>query len=265
VGFLSNIWYMRTIVLPLLDIFVLTLILYKSYQIFLQTRAISLVKGILFLGFLYAGAFLLDLRTVLGILNFLAPSLIVAIAIIFQPELRKIFIRIGQGNIFRFNDRTQPLQIESVMKAAQYLAEHGRGALIVFVRNVGQKNLAETGTRIDGELSTSLLISIFAHDTPLHDGAVIIDQGRIVSAGSFLPLSEQQDIKRSFGTRHRAALGLAEESDAVVLIVSEETKAISLAYDSAIHYDLEYEEVFERLTDLLNLEPTKQLEASHDD
>ena len=253
-GFLSEIWYIRSILLPIIDILVLTVIFYKSYQILLQTRAISLVKGIVFLALLYAGAFILQLQTVLWVLNFLAPSLIIGVAIIFQPELRKIFIRLGQGRLFRLNEANRPLQVDLVLRAAQYLAEHRRGALIVFVRNVGQKNLVETGTRMDAELSTSILITIFGHDTPLHDGAVIIENGRVLSAGSFLPLSEQQEIRRSFGTRHRAALGLAEESDAVVLIVSEETGAISLAYDSAIHYDMEPEEIRSRLAELLKLE-----------
>ena len=265
-AFLLNIWYLRTIVLPLADIVLLSIILYKSYQIFLQTRAISLVKGIVSLGILYALAFLFQLQTVLGILNFLGPSLIVSIAIIFQPELRKIFIRLGQGRLFRLNQGSQPLQIDGVLKAAQFLSDHHRGALIVFVRKVGEKNMVETGTRIDAEISTSLLVSIFAYDTPLHDGAVIIDQGRIVSAGAFLPLSEQQDIKRSFGTRHRAALGLVEESDAVVLIVSEETQAISLAYDSAVHYDLSLEECKFRLSELLEVqENTRTEEVTFDD
>lgn len=260
--FLTDIWYFRSIILPVVDIFLLAFIFYKSYQILLQTRAISLVKGIVFLALLYALAFLLQLRTVLWVLNFLAPSLIVGIAIIFQPELRKIFTRLGQGKLFRLNEASQPLQIDIVLKAANHLADMGRGALIVFVRNVGQKNLAETGTRLDAELSTALLVSIFAYDTPLHDGAVIIENGRILSAGCFLPLSEQQEIRRSFGTRHRAALGLAEESDALILVVSEEARTMSLAYDSAIHYDLGLEEVRSRLADLLKLEAVSTGEES---
>lgn len=243
----------RSFLLPALDILLLSFILYKSYQIFLQTRAISLVKGLVFLGLLFAVAFVLQLKTLLWVLNFVAPSLIIAVAIIFQPELRKIFTRLGQGRLFRLSEASRPVQIDLVLKAAQFLASQSRGALIVFVRNVGQKNLVESGTRLDAELSTALLITIFGHDTPLHDGATIIENGRVVSAGCFLPLSEQSDIRRSFGTRHRAALGLAEESDAVVLVVSEETRALSLAYDSAIHYDLGFDEIRSRLSELLEV------------
>lgn len=118
---------------------------------------------------------------------------------------------------------------------------------------MGQKNIIETGTAIDAEVTSALLLTIFSHDTELHDGAVVIENGRIVSAGCFLPLSEQMDVRRSFGTRHRAALGLVEESDAVVLVVSEETGSISLAYDANLYYDLSSDEVRDRLSDMLNV------------
>jgi diadenylate cyclase len=254
VEWLTNLWYVRSIIIPILDVAILTVILYKGYQIFLQTRAISLIRGVIFLLVLYGVAFILQLRTLLWLLNFIAPSLLIGVAIIFQPELRKIFIRLGQGQLFHFRESDKPLQIESVLKAASVLSDQRRGALVVFVRNVGQKNIVETGSRLDAELSPALLITIFGHDTPLHDGATVVENGRIVAAGAFLPLSEQQDIRRSFGTRHRAALGLAEESDAVILVVSEETGAVSLAYDSVLHYNLGIEESRSRLGELLNID-----------
>ena len=113
--------------------------------------------------------------------------------------------------------------------------------------------ITDTGTRLNAELSSSLIVTVFGHDTPLHDGAVVIQGGRIVSAGCFLPLSEQQDIRKTFGTRHRAALGLSEETDAVIMIVSEETGAMSLAYDSKLYYDLTSAEVTKQLESLLDL------------
>lgn len=252
-NWVQNIWFMRELVLPTLDVLLLSFLIYKGYQILLQTRAVQLVKGALFLGFLYAIAFFLNLQTLLWIINLLAPSFVIGIAIIFQPELRKIFTRLGQGRWLQISQRSKPYQIDSVLNAAEVLSYRKRGALIVFVRSVGQKNIIETGTHIDAELSSALLLTIFSHNTALHDGAVIIDGGRIVSAGSFLPLSEQLDVRRSFGTRHRAALGLAEESDGVVLVVSEETGAISLAYDANLHYDLPVDEVRRSLTRLLNV------------
>jgi diadenylate cyclase len=116
---------------------------------------------------------------------------------------------------------------------------------------VGLKNIIDTGTRLDSLLSSSLIVTIFGHDTPLHDGAIVVQEGRVAAAGCLLPLSEQQDIRKSFGTRHRAALGLSEEADAVVLVVSEETGALSLAYESKLYYGLVPEQVRRRLGELL--------------
>lgn len=250
---LTDSWLARNIILPILDISILSYLFFKSYQILVQTRAIQLIKGTGILILTYGVAWLLKLQTLLWVLNLLVPGLVVGIAIIFQPELRKIFTSIGQGKLFRLHANSQNLTVDEIIKSAVALSEMRRGALIVFSRSIGLKNIIETGSKLDAEISQALLLSIFAFDTALHDGAVIIENGRISSAGSFLPLSEQQDIRKSFGTRHRAALGVVEETDAVVLVVSEETGAISLAYDAALYYNLEPDEIKEKLRDLLNL------------
>jgi diadenylate cyclase len=156
--------------------------------------------------------------------------------------------------------RSEFEEVDAVITAAEVLSYRRRGALIVFVRNIGQKNIIESGTRLDAQVSSPLLLTIFSHDTALHDGAAVIDEGKLVAAGCFLPLSEQQDIRRSFGTRHRAALGLAEESDAVVLVVSEESGAVSLAYDANLYYNLTMDEVRARLAELLDLPEPADLE-----
>jgi diadenylate cyclase len=260
VNWLNNIWFVREFVLPTLDVLLLSFLIYKGYQILVQTRAIQLVKGAFFMVLIYAVAFFLDLRTVLWLVNLLAPSLVIGLAIIFQPELRKIFTRIGQGSIFSLSRSARPFQLDSVVSAAEVLAYRRRGALIVFTRTVGQKNIIETGTRLNADLSSALIITIFGHDTPLHDGAVVISGPKVVAAGCFLPLSEQLDIRRSFGTRHRAALGLVEESDAVVLVVSEETGSLSLAYDANLHYDLSIDDVKRRLRELLHLQEPETVE-----
>ena len=238
---------------PLLDILILSLIIYYIYRILIHTRAIQLVKGAFLIAFLYAIAFFLQLSTLLWILNSLATVLVIIIAVVFQPELRSIFTRIGQGEWFKFNTRAKPYQLDTILNAVEVLAGQRRGCIIVFARRVGLKNVLETGTRINAELSSSLLLTIFGHDTPLHDGAVVIQGGRILSAGCFLPLSEQMDIRRSFGTRHRAALGLAEETDAVVLVVSEEAGTLSLAYDANLYYDLTSSDIKRNLKSLLDL------------
>jgi diadenylate cyclase len=124
--------------------------------------------------------------------------------------------------------------------------------LVVFPRRINIRNVVETGTRLNADISSSLIVTVFEFDTPLHDGAMIIQNNRILAAGCFLPLSEQQDIKKSFGTRHRAALGMSEQSDAVILVASEETGAISLAYDARLYYDLSPIEVTRKLRELLD-------------
>jgi diadenylate cyclase len=251
VNWLAETWVMREVLRPLLDVAILAFLIYEGYRILVQTRAVQLVKGALMMAVLYAVAFFLRLTTLLWILNMLAPGLVIGIAIVFQPELRKIFTQIGQGDWFRSSARARPYQIESVLNAVEVLAGQRRGCLVVFARNVGMKNIVDTGTRLNAELTTSLILTVFAHDTPLHDGAMVIQSGRILASGCFLPLSEQADIRRSFGTRHRAALGLAEETDAVTVVVSEETGAISLAYDANLYYDLPMDSVRRQLKDLL--------------
>ncbi len=246
---------------PALDIVLLAYLVYKAYEVMVKTQAIQLVKGALILAVFYAAAFFLQLTTVTWILNILAPGLVIALAIVFQPELRKIFMRLGQGSIFRGAARPRVTQIEAVLNAAERLSSIRRGALIVFARNVGLKNIVDTGTRLDSLLSSSLIVTIFGHDTPLHDGALVVQEGRVAAAGCFLPLSEQQDIRKSFGTRHRAALGLSEEADAVILVVSEETGALSLAYESKLYYGLAPEQIRRRLGELLEFPEAAEEEA----
>lgn len=238
---------------PFLDVSILAFLLYVSYGILVKTQAIQLLKGAVSLLLVYAIAFLLRLNTLLWILNILAPGLLIGVAIVFQPELRKIFLKIGQSDWFRMGKRSKHSHLDSLLTAAEILSNRRRGMLAALVRRNGLKDIAESGTRLNADLSSSILVTIFGHDTPLHDGAVIIQGGKVVAAGCFLPLSEQQDIRKTFGTRHRAALGLSEETDAVVLIVSEETGAVSLAYDSKLYYDLSSAEITRLLEGLLDL------------
>lgn len=250
-GIQSFLSFLSTWARPTLDILILAYLIYATYGLLIKTQAVQLAKGAGLLVVVYAGAFFLRLDTLSWVLNLLAPGLVIALAIIFQPELRKIFIKLGQGGIFKRGSGPRSTQLDAILHAAELLAEKRRGALMVFVRYVALDDIVERGTMIDGELSSALILSIFEYDTPLHDGALIIKEGRIVAAGCFLPLSEQRDIKKSFGTRHRAALGLTEAADAVVLIVSEESGAISLAYDARLYYNLSLPALHKRLGQLL--------------
>jgi diadenylate cyclase len=254
-----NSWFVKTIFRPVLDIAVLSFLLYKAYRILYQTRAIPLLRGIFFMVVLYLLAVGLKLETLTWILNFLAPGIFVGLAIVFQPELRKIFTQIGQGGWFTPQAKPKAYHVDSVLNACQELSRLRRGALITFVRKVGLKNILERGTALDADLSSALLLTVFSYDTPLHDGGLIIQGGRIVSAGCFYPLSENSTISKSFGTRHRAALGMAEESDAVTVVVSEETGALSLAYNGALHYDVSQDEARRRLKALLEFRDEEEI------
>ncbi len=246
-----------TYIRPVIDILILTYILCKIYGIIEKTHAVQLLKGGLLILAIYAIAKVLQLSMLLWLLNMLAPGLLVGVAIIFQPELRKIILKLGQTRAFTYMQKSKHSHIEPVLTAAEVLSGQRRGMLVVFIRHTELKDIAETGTRVNAELSSSLLITIFGHDTPMHDGAVLVQDGKIISAGCFLPLSEQQTIKKTFGTRHRAALGITEETDAVVLVVSEESGAISLAYDSKLYYDLPMEELTSTLERELELKNEK--------
>lgn len=237
----------------LVDIAVLAFVIYYAYNVLVKTRAAQLLKGLGALLILYAFAFILKLQTLLWLLNALAPGLVIGLAIIFQAELRKFFFKIGETRWWKSRIRSQYTDLETVLTAAEILSDKRRGMLLVFLRRNGLKDVGDTGTYLNADLSSSLIVTIFGHDTPLHDGAVIVQNSKILSAGCFLPLSEQADIRKSFGTRHRAALGLSEESDAVVLVVSEETGAFSIACDSKLYYDLTSDDVIHRLSYLLGI------------
>jgi len=257
VDWLLNTWVAREIVRPALDVLMLSYLLYKSWQILVQTRAVQLIKGTVVMVLIYAISFFLRLTTLLWILNVLVPGLVIAIAIVFQPELRKIFTQLGSREWFRPGFRPPAPGIPrlgSLMAAVELLSARKRGALIVFPRRVGVRNIIQTGTRLNAEFTPNLISTIFHEGTPLHDGAVIVEGDRITAAGCFLPLSEREDVESAFGARHRAALGLAEETDAVIVVVSEENGAMSLAHDGDIRYNIASAEVEAGLKSLLGLE-----------
>ena len=250
-------WFQRfssgyDLIRPVLDVAILAFLLYKAYEFLAKTQAVQLVRGASFLALLYGFSVLFKLSTLQWLLNIMAPGLLIAVAIVFQPELRKIILRLGQGELFRPDSKPRLGQLEPVVTAAEILSREKRGMLVVFPRRASIKNTVDTGTRLNADISSSLIVTIFEFDTPLHDGAMVIQNNRIMAAGCLLPLSEQSNIKKSFGTRHRAALGMSEQSDAVILVVSEESSAISLAYDSRIYYDLTPMEVTRKLNELLD-------------
>ncbi len=238
---------------PVFDIGIMTFLLYEAYELLVKTNAVQIIKAAVIVAIAYVIALVLNLSMLLWILNVIAPGLVICFAIVFQPELRKLFLKLGQNDWFSLHTRTKHTYVDSVVIAAEHLSKMKRGMLVVFMRHTRMDDIMDTGTRLNADLSSNLLITIFQFNTPLHDGAAFIHGGKLISAGCFLPLSEQYDIRKTFGTRHRAALGLSEVSDAVVLVVSEENGAMSLAYDSRLHYDLTPEQLTKTLINLLGI------------
>lgn len=251
----DNLLKLYDVIRPTLDVVALTFLLYKAYQLIIKTNGAQIIRAGIIVALAFAVAKFFRLSMLLWMLNFVAPVLVLSFAIVFQPELRKIILKLGQSDWFAFGARSRHTYVDSVIIAAEMLSKQRRGMLAVFTRHTKMDDIMDTGTRINADLSSSLLVTIFGHDTPLHDGACFIQAGKVVAAGCFLPLSEQYDIKKTFGTRHRAALGLSEQTDAVVLVVSEESGALSLAYDGHLHYDLRTDQLTKILENLLELTP----------
>ncbi len=247
-GLFSNITF-----IDVLDMVIVSFIIYRAILMFKQTRAMALVKGILVLLVVTVIADLLNTATLSWLLNSLWTIGIIAIVILFQPEIRKALEQFGRTGIMiapSFKQRPETEindAIEEVIKAVSVLSKNKIGALIVWERETGIRDYMETGISIDSLVSSSLLINIFIPKTPLHDGAVMIRKGRVVAAACYLPLTSNTNLSKELGTRHRAAIGISEYSDAVAIVVSEETGTISLAVDGEIFRFLDTSTLKEKL------------------
>jgi diadenylate cyclase len=217
----------------LVDIGITALLIYWLFSLIRGTRAVSLVIGVSVLFAVYAAARAFDLRLLTQILQTLAVVGLFELVVVFQPELRRALERIGRVGSFNWllsptDQRSVDRVAEEVAHAAARLSADGHGALIVFERDTGLEEVAETGVMLHADISADLLRTIFAPRTPLHDGAVILREETILAAGALLPLAEMTVHTERFGTRHRAALGITEQTDALVVVVSEENSQISL-------------------------------------
>lgn len=223
----------------LLEIFIITFVIYHTILWVKNTRAWTLVKGILVLFLCYLFAYILDMSVILWIFNKTLAIGITALLIVFQPELRKALEEIGKKNIVKSiipfddqkekNKRFSDKSINEIVKATVELAKAKTGALIIMEKDIILSEYERTGINLDSAISSQLLINIFEHNTPLHDGAVIIRGDRIVAATCYLPLSDNLGLSKELGTRHRAGVGISEVSDSLTIIVSEETGKISVA------------------------------------
>ena len=241
----------------LIDILVISFVFYEIFQFARKSRAGQLVRGVVLLIVSFALAYLLELRTVRWVLNNFLQIGFIAAVVLFQPELRRALERLGQNTNWAgmFNLRRSDPSLRGVWQsaivaicdAAEQLSDTRTGALMVFERNNNLDEIIRTGTPLSANVIPEMLGTIFYEGTPLHDGAVIIRDGRIVAAGCVLPLSNNLEMGKDMGTRHRAGLGMSENSDAIVVVVSEETGIISMAKNGVLIRRLDRQNLFNLL------------------
>lgn len=260
--------------ITIIDIFEVFIIAFATYHIITwlkDTRAWVLVKGIIILALICLVAVFLEMNVVLWVFRNTIGVGITALIIIFQPELRNALEQLGRkGVVPKFtafdesrskSERYSEKTCNGIVRAVYEMAKVNTGALIVLEKNIKLREYERTGIPIDSNISSQLLLNIFEHNTPLHDGAVILREDRIVAATCYLPLSDNLELSKDLGTRHRAALGISEVSDSFTIIVSEETGGVSVAQDGVLSRNIEAEELTLRLQELsrlVNLEKKKK-------
>jgi diadenylate cyclase len=241
-------------VVDLLDILIVAFFIYQLLLIFRGTRAAQILVVLAILYLTSHASLSIGLLTVNWILQSLLGVWVLMMVIIFQPELRRALVSFGQRNFLRvFSRGEEAHMIDELARSAVSLASKRTGAIIVLERETKLDGYVEPGINLDAVISRRLLESIFFPYSPLHDGAVIVNNGRIVAASCFLPLSLSPEVSKDLGTRHRAAIGITEETDAVAVVVSEETGTISLAYGGKIERDLDALAVRKRLGEILGV------------
>jgi len=247
-----------------LDIALVALVIYNLLLLIRGTRAVQMILGIIFIAVAYYVAGVAKLLTLQEILaNFLL-VLPVAIIVLFQQEIRHALASFGRNPLWGLGaDRKVESTIKEVVLAATSLAESKTGALIVIQRLEGLRNYIENGVTIDAKVTYDLLINLFSPDTPLHDGAVIIQQDRIAAAACFVPLTLNPELSKNFGSRHRAALGISEEADSLSVVVSEENGSISLAINGELIRDLDSKTLRNSLYKYLITDLSAQPEMAH--
>lgn len=254
-------------VADVIDVIVTSVLIYYLLLLIRGTRAVQILMGILVLVALLGIANLLHLYLLVTILQLVVVGAAVTIPIVFQPELRRALEQIGRGGLFRIDagdagtggwTRPQDSAMAAMAQAAFALSRDQRGALIVVEQQTGLREFCETGTTLDARLSAELLLAIFVPRSPLHDGAAIVRENSILAAGCFLPLAEQSLRAERIGTRHRAAIGLTEQTDAVVVVVSEETGSVSIARNGKLSRPIEEEERLVKMLLAVTRPPRRQ-------
>lgn len=255
-------WFFGITVTDIIDIIIVSYVIYKMMMLVQGTRAVQLLKGIFVVLAAWALSIWFNLYTLQFLMNQIFTFGVLGLIVIFQPELRRALEQLGRGKLFTRlsveEEQEYRHDIGEVIKACNYLAKREIGALIVFERETGLNEFIESGTPLYSKISSELLINLFTPNTPLHDGAVIIRKNTLMAAGCYLPLSENPFISKELGTRHRAAIGMSEISDAISIIVSEETGKISLAMNGQIVRDIKEESLIAKLFDELRPKKNKE-------
>jgi len=222
------------------DILIVGFVVYRLLLLIQGTRAVSMLIGLIVLAATYQGAQYFELYTVNWVLDSIGNVILILIVVVFQHDIRRMLTQVGTGPFFgRMHRLSQGQEIEEITRASVLLAGRRVGAIFVLQRDVGLNEYVEGGTRLDAAITKELLVSVFLPASPLHDGAVIMHQGRIVAAGCLLPLTTNPNVSKTLGTRHRAAIGLTEDTDAGAIVVSEEEGKISLVREGRITRDVD--------------------------
>ncbi len=240
----------------IVEILIISVLLYKVLSWIKESKAWSLLKGIIFILLFVMVAAMFSMTTILWIAKNIFSVAVTAMVVVFQPELRKALEQLGRrkvlSSLFQFDNRVsgERFSDETINEIARGSFEMGRaktGALIVIAQNDPLTDYEKTGIMLDSAISSQLLINIFEHNTPLHDGAVIVQGNRIVAATCYLPLSENMELSKELGTRHRAGVGISEVTDSMTVIVSEETGRVSVAYEGELTRNVDMDELKEML------------------
>ena len=240
--------------IDLLDVGLVAFIVYRILLLIKGTRAMQMLTGLGILGIGFFVSSTLELFTTHWLLSYFFDYLILIVIVLFQDDLRRALTHVGKNPFFSSASAEEEREmVDEVARAATRLAHERTGALIVIERETGLKNFIDTGSKLDSRVKSELLYSIFIPASPIHDGAVIITGGRIAAAGCFLPLSKDPNIDKRYGTRHRAALGITEDSDAIVILVSEEAGEAHLVKNGKITTNLSEQEIRQSLGALLDL------------
>jgi diadenylate cyclase len=236
----------------LIDVLIVSFILYQVLKLMKGTRSAQITIGLFLIAGVAFVAYWFQLEGLTWLFSNLATFGLIVLVVVFQPELRGVLAQLGQSRILRryvkFEDRKS---LEEISRAVNRLSELGYGGLIVIERTVGLRDFAESGKEMRSNVSWEMLVTLFTPYTPLHDGAVIISGDSIISAAASLPLTSNPRYRKLYGMRHKAAIGITEESDAVVIVVSEETKKISIAYQGILDTDIEKSDFREKLASYL--------------